>query len=271
MARIFGIASLVLAAVSAVSGHVIRHRGAPPGWETNILQEYNDYHHRYLKWKCQDQHNTTFFDKCCHPLLKGEPVSVLENLGCKAPDEECDDGGSSAPPSSTPSSSSQHTQANASPEAPTPTPSQPKSGALGKINNDSPSSQPTTPTPLPTTQSPTSSAPPAQTSSSGSNGAEVHEGQATFYAQNGVAGACGTVHKETDLICALDSRLYKKGLCGKKVHVRNTKNGHTVVVTVEDECPTCVNANHIDFSTGAYDILGSENDGVLPIEWYFVD
>lgn len=33
------------------------------------MQNYDVYHDRYLKWDCQNQHNTTFFDKCCHPLL----------------------------------------------------------------------------------------------------------------------------------------------------------------------------------------------------------
>jgi hypothetical protein len=38
MVRILGIASLALAVVSAVSGHVIRHRGVPDGWNTPILE-----------------------------------------------------------------------------------------------------------------------------------------------------------------------------------------------------------------------------------------
>ena len=38
MVRILSVASLALAVVSAVSGHVIRHRSAPKGWETAILE-----------------------------------------------------------------------------------------------------------------------------------------------------------------------------------------------------------------------------------------
>jgi hypothetical protein len=89
MARIFCIASLALAAVSVVSGHVIpHHKRAPPGWQTDILQvrsllgvtchisqpplqNYGVYHDRYLQWDCENQHNTTFFETCCHPLLVG--------------------------------------------------------------------------------------------------------------------------------------------------------------------------------------------------------
>lgn len=40
MVRVLCIVPLALAAVSAVSGHVIRHRAAPSGWETTILQVY---------------------------------------------------------------------------------------------------------------------------------------------------------------------------------------------------------------------------------------
>jgi hypothetical protein len=42
-----------------------------------LLQNYDAYHGRYLDWGCQKQHNTTFFDECCHPLLVGFRVAVL--------------------------------------------------------------------------------------------------------------------------------------------------------------------------------------------------
>lgn len=38
MVRILSVASLALAVVSAVSGHVIRHRAPPKGWETAVLE-----------------------------------------------------------------------------------------------------------------------------------------------------------------------------------------------------------------------------------------
>lgn len=43
MVRVFCIVPLALAAVSAVSGHVIRRqqKSAPSGWETSILQVYS--------------------------------------------------------------------------------------------------------------------------------------------------------------------------------------------------------------------------------------
>lgn len=38
MIRILCIASLALAVVSAVSGHVLRHRGPPKGWAAAYLE-----------------------------------------------------------------------------------------------------------------------------------------------------------------------------------------------------------------------------------------
>jgi hypothetical protein len=161
-------------------------------------------------------------------------MSVLENLGCKAADNGCDDGDSSVPPSSTTSSPSQPAPANTSPSASPSSSSKPTNAALAKGNNTpTPSSPPTTPTSMPPT-TPTStlhksstSPPPAQTSGSGSgsgSGGDVHQGgqyvswslflliyslclpRATFFTQNGVAGACGTVHQDSDLICAMGER-----------------------------------------------------------------
>jgi hypothetical protein len=45
MARFLCVASLALAAVSAVSGHVIRHnhRGVPAGWQADILQVHTPF------------------------------------------------------------------------------------------------------------------------------------------------------------------------------------------------------------------------------------
>jgi len=282
MVRVLCIVPFALAAVSAVSGHVIRrHKAAPSGWETSILQNYGKYHTRYLEWNCDKQHNTTFFDKCCHPLLKGESMSVLENLGCKAADDGCDDGDSSVPPSSTTSSPSQPAPANTSPSAPPSSSSKPANAALAKGNDTpTPSSPPTTPTSTPpTTPSSTphkssTSPPPAQTSGSGSgsgSGGDVHQGgQGTFFFQNDKAGACGTVHQDSDLICAMDTARFSQSVCGKKVFITNTANGKSVTVLVADECPTCNNAESIDLSTGAFNQIGDASTGLLSIEWKFV-
>ena len=49
----------------------LNHVSQPP------LQNYDAYHGRYMDWGCENQHNTTFFEKCCHPLLVGFRVVTL--------------------------------------------------------------------------------------------------------------------------------------------------------------------------------------------------
>lgn len=46
----------------------------------------------------------------------------------------------------------------------------------------------------------------------------------TFFYQNGIAGACGTVHSDSDVIVAMDSALYSQSICGQKVTIWNTAN-----------------------------------------------
>ncbi|BGP28552.1 hypothetical protein JCM10296v2_000288 [Rhodotorula toruloides] len=104
--------------------------------------------------------------------------------------------------------------------------------------------------------------------SSASSGA--YSGQATYFFQNGVAGACGSVHSDSDYIVAMDSRMYAGGShCGQTVHITNTKNGKTVTATVADECPSCSSSGSLDLSQGAFNAIGSESDGVEPITWTF--
>lgn len=72
----------------------------------------------------------------------------------------------------------------------------------------------------------------------------------------------------------MDQRRYgdpgkQSALCGKQVHIKNTKNGKTVTVTVADDCPTCENENSIDLSVGAFTQIATEEEGMVPIEWYF--
>lgn len=58
---------------------------------------------------------------------------------------------------------------------------------------------------------------------------------ATFYTQNGNAGACGDKHADSDIICALETSTYAHGAnCGKHVMITNTKTGKTVNVLVAD-------------------------------------
>jgi hypothetical protein len=101
---------------------------------------------------------------------------------------------------------------------------------------------------------------------------ETHSGGfVTFFSQNGVAGACGTVHSDNDFVAALDSRTYgntgaKSSYCGKKIRI--TWQGKSVDVTVADACPTCENSNSVDLSIAAFEQLAPQSVGLLKdITW----
>jgi len=92
---------------------------------------------------------------------------------------------------------------------------------------------------------------------------------ATFFYQDGNAGACGTVHSDNDFICAIDQSRYgnsgdTSSLCGQQVQITNQINGNTVVVTIADDCPTCANENSIDLSVAAFQALDSLSVGDIP-------
>lgn len=110
---------------------------------------------------------------------------------------------------------------------------------------------------------------------------------ATYFFQNGVAGACGRVHGDYDLVCAMgmhrhlsdllsgliasyaDARRYgdtgvRSPLCGRSVRITNTRNGKSVDVYVADACPTCLNSNSIDLSMGAFERIADLAEGEVP-------
>ncbi|KAH9457860.1 hypothetical protein MJO28_004902 [Puccinia striiformis f. sp. tritici] len=100
-------------------------------------------------------------------------------------------------------------------------------------------------------------------------------GWATYFTQNSIAGACGKVHADTDVIVALDYRRYGSlnkvsKYCGKKVSI--TSGDTTITATVADACPTCINRNCLDLSEGAFKKLGATvQEGMKPITWKFID
>lgn len=274
----FAYASLAFAAVSAVSGTylpsdrlmkhaVIARKAKPPTYNEPYLEPYQTYHTRYLALDCEDKHNTTFFKECCHPLLSTETLQTARPKQCR------------------PSAAALSSAALAEPTSTVGTPAdnggKPKaSGDLGGASQDPPKQDP--PKQDPPKQDPPKQAPPKQdppqqnppkpaSSSSGGGGSDdITGGVATFFFQKGNAGACGTVHQDSDLICAMDSQRFQGGgLCGKQVHITNTKNGKSVTVTVADECPTCNNGNSIDLSTGAFTQIATEAEGEVPISWHF--
>ncbi|TFK54769.1 barwin-like endoglucanase [Heliocybe sulcata] len=262
MFKLLASASVAFVAVSGVAGYLVPRRDAPAGWATDYLEPYQTYHTRYLALGCQSQHGKAFFDECCHPLLANEslssrpaectpsasasssasaaePTSTVATPG-DDDDDDCDDESSSAAPSSTaaPASSSSSAQSSA------------------------------TSAPVNATPSSTHSSAPAATSAASSSSGLITGGFATFFYQNGVAGACGTVHSDNDLIAAIDQDRYgnsgvQSSLCGKKVQITNPANGKSVTVTIADDCPTCKNSDSIDLSYGAFTSIATEAEGMV--------
>ncbi|KAG0707690.1 plant expansin [Suillus ampliporus] len=280
-----------LIATSAVSALVVPRATAPSGWDTAALEPYDTYHCRYLALQCQNQHGSTFFDQCCHPLQVNESVDSLPSQ-CQMPsgvtcsngepvstggsdDGDCDDEPSSSPTAPAPSTSS-------TPVVATPAPT---SSSTLVVATPAPTTTnvPVNVAPVPTTthvHTTTSSSEQAVSTTAPSTGSSDsslnYGGVATYFYQNGNAGACGTVHSDYDLICAMDQDLYgysgnSSPLCGKQVQITNTSNGKTVVVTVADDCPTCLNSDSIDLSVGAFEAIGDLTTGELSIAWKFLD
>ncbi|KAK1228426.1 hypothetical protein PQX77_008564 [Marasmius sp. AFHP31] len=108
----------------------------------------------------------------------------------------------------------------------------------------------------------------------GNQGGDLNLGGfATFYYQNGNAGACGDRHGDDELIAAIDQERYgdlgqKSGLCGQRVSITNNNNGKSVTVVIADVCPTCDNGNSIDLSEGAFKAIAPLGDGHVPSESY---
>ncbi|KIJ48023.1 hypothetical protein M422DRAFT_248174 [Sphaerobolus stellatus SS14] len=98
----------------------------------------------------------------------------------------------------------------------------------------------------------------------------THTGTATFFFQNGEPGACGQVHKDTDLIVALQTTQYDNGVfCGRTLTITDTATGKTAVGTVADECPGCNGSGSIDLSEGLFEIFAPTSQGTFPVSWHF--
>jgi rare lipoprotein A (peptidoglycan hydrolase) len=287
------VTALALAAsVSRVAASPIVHVARGYAQDTEILEDYTPYHVRYLALSCQDKHNTEFFEQCCHPLLRWQKLSdrpaqcipspsasssaVLAEPTASTIDEEpiyTDDGDCETASPSTPVATIATEPTTSYQSSPTPTPT-----STRKAKSYAPPTSSVEPTPSdePTTTAKPTTAKPTPTAAPNTGDGEVFTGGfATFYEQRGVAGACGDVHGEYDMIVAADFRRYgpldkKSDLCGKKVLITNTDNGKQVTATIADACPSCVSPNSLDLSYGAFDKLGARETGMLPISWKFV-
>jgi hypothetical protein len=276
MSNVLCIFTLLLATVSAT---FIPRASHPKGWLVDYLEPYDVYHTRYTALGCQFQHGKPFFDQCCHPMLATETLATARGPQC-VPSPAALSSASAAEPMSTVTTPNgdgsdcegdgEESSSTVSSETPTATPT--PGPVVNPASDPEPAPAKPETTTTTTTSTPTATPTPASTPSDSSSS---FLGFGTFFFQNGVAGACGTVHPDSALIAAIDVERYgdtgrKSSLCGKQVKITNTANQKSVTVTIEDACPTCNNKDSIDLSTGAFDKIADESTGLINIRWEFV-
>ncbi|KAI9266790.1 RlpA-like double-psi beta-barrel-protein domain-containing protein-containing protein, partial [Phascolomyces articulosus] len=89
------------------------------------------------------------------------------------------------------------------------------------------------------------------------------KGQGTYYTIG--LGSCGKTNRDSDMVVALSSSMMSSGkYCGKKIKAKSSKG--TVTATVADTCPGCPK-DDIDFSMGAFKLIGSIAAGRIDISW----
>ncbi|KAF8310644.1 hypothetical protein DL93DRAFT_2084205 [Clavulina sp. PMI_390] len=89
-------------------------------------------------------------------------------------------------------------------------------------------------------------------------------GQGTYYYPG--MGACGWHNKNTDMIVAISTPLFKGKHCGKTITI--TANGKTHTAEVVDECPDCA-TNSLDMSPSLFKVFAPESAGVISMKWKF--
>ncbi|KAF8507702.1 RlpA-like double-psi beta-barrel-protein domain-containing protein-containing protein [Gautieria morchelliformis] len=98
----------------------------------------------------------------------------------------------------------------------------------------------------------------------------THRGTATYFLQEGAAGACGHVHSDLDHVVALQTATYANGIhCGRSLTITDTKTGQTATGVVADECPGCNGPYSIDLSRGLFEVFAPDADGVFSASWHF--
>ncbi|CEP13020.1 hypothetical protein [Parasitella parasitica] len=113
--------------------------------------------------------------------------------------------------------------------------------------------------------------------SKSSSSSGTFKGKGTWY-HTGM-GSCGIKSNDKQLIIALNARQMAKEspenpnnnpLCGRKIRVRNLKNGREVTATVQDTCPGCPDGDSLDLSPAAFKKIAALDQGKIEIEWSWV-
>jgi hypothetical protein len=282
MFNLVAVSAIALSLAASVSSLAVPRATPPPGWNTPLLESYDTYHTRYMALACNTKHGVAFFDQCCHPLL------ATQSLASRPAQCNPVTSAKPAPPVATPSSSPDDDDDDDLPfcddddgddddDSATPVVPATTKAAPAVTSHPAVVTTPAAPAPPKKAAPPPPPAPaqPAAKPSTNSPSGVNTGGFATFFYQNGVAGACGTVHKDSDMIAAIDQGRYgnsgaKSSLCGQQVKITNTKNQKSVTVTIADDCPTCDNDNSIDLSSGAFQKIATLDEGLVPISWSFV-
>lgn len=241
----------------------------PSTYAEGYLEPYAVYHTRYLALDCEDKHDTTFFDDCCHPMLATQNLKDDRKAYC-TPSAAAYTSAASVAAATTTVAGDDAGSAFAS--ATSSAAASSSSAAAAEVTQNNNYAQPQASTEEASTSS---AAPaPAQTSASSGGSGDYSGGFATYFYQGGNAGACGNVHSDYDKIVAIDIEKYGNtgdvsGTCGKWLTITNTNNGQSVVAMVADVCPTCANGNSLDLSVGAFEAIASLSDGEVPITWSY--
>ncbi|KAG8925120.1 hypothetical protein FRC03_009077 [Tulasnella sp. 419] len=267
--------------VSAAPVHkdLAARKAAPADWWSG-WEDYQVYHARYNALGCKYQHNTVFFRDCCGPLYNGQALSARADICDPAKFPYTGTSTSTAAPSEATGTGGD--EEDCSEEDDDIADEDVCDGECDDDDDDAPAPTSTKQASTKTTVEVPATSTPANDNNGGDNnngGADVHSGGfATFYFQNGNPGACGDYNPDDALIAAIDHHRWgkdsfgeKSDLCGKKIHITNTKNNKSVTVILADVCPTCTNENSIDLSTGAFDKIATRDEGMVPIDWYFVE
>ncbi|KAM0790920.1 hypothetical protein ACM66B_004227 [Microbotryomycetes sp. NB124-2] len=107
----------------------------------------------------------------------------------------------------------------------------------------------------------------AKNNGGGGGGNVIRGGYATYYLQNGNYG----IASDSDKVVALPSAVYQGGSnCGRQVRITRVSDGRSVVATVRDSCPTCVNAQSLDLSVGAFQAIAAESEGMVEISYTYL-
>ncbi|TYJ51394.1 hypothetical protein B9479_008035 [Cryptococcus floricola] len=305
------IALTALALASVATAAPIKNcaRDKPSSYDEAYLESYDVYHTRYLALSCYTQHNTTFFDDCCHPLLTNETLADARLSYCNPNATQLaavnsTDAASAATASATNSadleaasaysdvsssvwtaSATETASSSAAPVADVAQISLSLSLGLSIGNDATPTSSSSEVEPTSSSSSsyvePTSASSTSTSSSSAASASSTSEvytgGYATFYSQGSSAGECGDFHSDDDYVIAIDSNGWwsdyesndSSPYCGKYITLTNSNNGKSVTAVVADVCPTCTTSNSLDLSVAAFNAIATEDDGMVPITWYF--